>query len=270
MARCGREGLRHEPSGQAGPQCGRGAPTAVRRIARGWQLQILMVTGVGGTGVVTIGNQLLGMAAHARRTCRRLYRPRPDWASSQKGGSVISNLMMQPGSKTMDGRSMPHRVNKVGSCSADAFLPVRHADRGQQRARCWTRLDPNRTPRCDLIPSQDSRPVTSWCATPRTQLPGADTLIQATLEKTTSGAGPADVLLRLRQGRREAAGGSHMGGQPDACTVLPGSSGMIPISAEAAIELEAIELNGVARSTDQQGGLPGLAQDRRLAHDPAG
>ena len=85
-----------------------------------------MVTGVGGTGVVTIG-ALLGMAAHIEDMGVCIV---DQLGFAQKGGSVVTHVRL---AKDQD----QIHASRVNSGMADAFSPA--TCWWPAATRCWTR-----------------------------------------------------------------------------------------------------------------------------------
>ena len=92
-----------------------------RRLRRqGWIAPFnILVTGIGGTGVITIG-ALLGMAAHVDgRACSTL-----DFTGlSQKNGAVMSHVRIAPSSDDLDHTSASRPAAPTSSSAATSWLP---------------------------------------------------------------------------------------------------------------------------------------------------
>ena len=201
----------------------------------------LMVTGVGGTGVVTIG-ALLGMAAHIEDMGVCVV---DQLGFAQKGGSVVTHVRL---AKDQD----QIHASRVNSGMADAFLACDMLVAGSDKV--LDSLDPTRT---KAVINTEKNYTGDFTRDTELAYP-ADTLITR-LEKTTSTEGrqmfnASQVAVKL------------LGDSLGANLMLTGFAwqrGLIPIP-EAAI-LEAIELNGVAIDWNKEA----FAWGRRLAHEPA-
>ena len=194
----------------------------------------VLVTGVGGTGVVTIGG-LLGMAAHLERKGVTVL----DMAGlAQKGGAVLSHVQIAPapaglhatriatGEAPAD-RLRRHRVGIAGSAVEDAA--GRHRRRRQQRQHADRRV--HRQPQLDL--------------------PGA-----SAEQEVRAAVGEACAF------RRQCLGG-HAAGRRDLLNPLllgfAWQKGWIPLTLASLVR--AIELNAVAVEKN-----PRLHLGRALAH----
>ena len=200
----------------------------------------LMVTGVGGTGVVTIG-ALLGMAAHIEDMGVCIV---DQLGFAQKGGSVVTHVRL---AKNQD----QIHASRVNSGMADALLACDMLVAGSDKV--LDSLDPQRT--LAVINTEQNY---TGDFTRNTELAyPADTLVSR-LEKTTSTAGrqmfnASQVAVKL------------LGDSLGANLMLTGFAwqrGLIPIKQEAI--LQAIELNGVAIDWNKEA----FAWGRRLAHQP--
>ncbi|MDH3993632.1 MAG: indolepyruvate ferredoxin oxidoreductase family protein, partial [Gammaproteobacteria bacterium] len=201
----------------------------------------LMVTGVGGTGVVTIG-ALLGMAAHIEDMGVCIV---DQLGFAQKGGSVVTHVRL---AKDQD----QIHASRVNSGMADAFLACDMLVAGSDKV--LDSLDPGRT---KAVINTEKNYTGDFTRNTELAYP-ADTLVSR-LEKTTSTEGrqmfnASQVAVKL------------LGDSLGANLMLTGFAwqrGLIPIREEAI--LEAIELNGVAIDWNKEA----FAWGRRLAHEPA-
>jgi indolepyruvate ferredoxin oxidoreductase len=200
----------------------------------------LMITGVGGTGVVTIG-ALLGMAAHIEDMGVCIV---DQLGFAQKGGSVVTHVRL---AKDQD----QIHASRVNSGMADAFLACDMLVAGSDKV--LDSLDPSRT---KAIINTEKNYTGDFTRDTELAYP-ADTLVSR-LEKTTSTEGrqmfnASEVAVKL------------LGDSLGANLMLTGFAwqrGLIPIREEAI--LEAIELNGVAIDWNKEA----FAWGRRLAHQP--
>ncbi|MEP4149212.1 MAG: indolepyruvate ferredoxin oxidoreductase family protein [Halioglobus sp.] len=200
----------------------------------------LMVTGVGGTGVVTIG-ALLGMAAHIEDMGVCIV---DQLGFAQKGGSVVTHVRL---AKDQD----QIHASRVNSGMADAFLACDMLVAGSDKV--LDSLDPART---RAVINTEKNYTGDFTRDTELSYP-ADTLVSR-LEKTTSEEGrqmfnASQVAVKL------------LGDSLGANLMLTGFAwqrGLIPIGEEAI--LEAIELNGVAIDWNKEAFFWG----RRLAHEP--
>ena len=200
----------------------------------------LMVTGVGGTGVVTIG-ALLGMAAHIEDMGVCIV---DQLGFAQKGGSVVTHVRL---SKDQD----QIHASRVNSGMADAFLACDMLVAGSDKV--LDALDPART---RAIINTEKNYTGDFTRNSDLSYP-ADTLVSR-LEATTSSEGrqmfnASEVAVKL------------LGDSLGANLMLTGFAwqrGLIPISEDAI--LQAIELNGVAVDWNKEA----FAWGRRLAHQP--
>jgi indolepyruvate ferredoxin oxidoreductase len=200
----------------------------------------VLVAGIGGTGVVTVG-QVLSTAAHLDG----LEVASVDQTGmAQKGGPVVSHLRIGPGATAGAARLEEGR--------ADAFL-VFDLLTGVAPANL-ARLDPART---TAIVSTAQVPTGAMVAdVGREDFPDVDTLAARVAERTR-----AQVLLDA-----EAVALEAFGSQPAANLVVVGVAyqhGLLPQSA-ASIE-RAIELNGVAVETN----TAAFRLGREVALDPS-
>lgn len=201
----------------------------------------MLVTGVGGTGVVTVG-ALLAMAAHLEgKGCSTLDMT----GLAQKGGAVVSHVRIAERPEDI------HAV-RISAGGADLLLGCDLVVAGSFEAR--SKLEPGRS----AVVVNSHEVVTGDFATkPELRVPGAE--LQGLI--------------------REAAGGEHCDfiDASAIATALLGDSiaanlfllgfawqkGLVPLSRESIDR--AIELNGVAVEFNRQAFLWG----RRAAQDPA-
>ncbi len=202
----------------------------------------VFIAGVGGTGVVTIG-QLLGMAAHLEgKGCSVL-----DMAGlAQKGGAVYSHVVLA---------GTPDRLLNTRVAMGEADLLLAGDLVVATSADAMARVSPGRT---RVLLNGDTAPTAAFVSNPAWTLPGAS--LTADLREacgnenlaTLDAAAMAVVLL-----------GDAIYSNP----LLMGyawQKGWIPLSREAL--LRAIELNGQQVASN----LAAFGWGRRAAHDPAG
>ncbi len=202
----------------------------------------ILVTGIGGTGVVTLG-ALLGMAAHLDGKGVSVL----DVAGlAQKGGAVYSHI------RICDDPHAIHAV-RISTGSADAVIggdaivstspeAVQKMYAGRTRA---------------VINSADT-PTADFTRDPDWQFPQAR--IRATLAEAVGAADHLDYLDATAQARH------LLGNTVYANLLLLGFAfqrGLVPVSAAALTR--AIELNGTAVDMN----LRAFRWGRQLAHDPA-
>jgi indolepyruvate ferredoxin oxidoreductase len=200
----------------------------------------LMVTGVGGTGVVTIG-ALLGMAAHIEDLGVCVV---DQLGFAQKGGSVVTHIRLARDQDQI-------HASRVNSGMADAFLACDMLVAGNDKV--LDSLDPTRT---RAVINTEKNYTGDFTRETELAYP-ADTLVNR-LEKSTSNDGrqlfnASAVAVKL------------LGDSLGANLMLTGFAwqrGLIPISEDAI--LEAIELNGVAIDWNKEA----FAWGRRLAFQP--
>src|SRR5262245_21414998 len=188
----------------------------------------VVMTGIGGTGVVTV-NQVLGTAALIDG---RFVRGLDQTGLSQKGGPVVSHLKIT--------ESPIDISNKVGAGAADCYLGF-----DVLVATAAGNLDRARPDRTLAVISTSQVPTGAMVASPDVHFPDASGLID-TINRVTR----KDENIYLDAiGLAEALFDDHM----MANLILLGAAyqaGAIPVSA-VAIE-RAIELNGVAVDTNTQ------------------
>jgi indolepyruvate ferredoxin oxidoreductase len=201
----------------------------------------ILVTGIGGTGVITVG-ALLGMAAHIEG---RGVSVLDMTGLAQKNGAVMSHVRI--------GRR-PEDIHAVRIAAGEADCVIGCDMVVAAGAEAQSKMQTGRT---RLVINSAEVPTAEFTRNPNWLFPGSD--MQTELRATVGAAG-ADFVdaTRLATGL--------MG---DAIATNPFmlgfayQKGLVPVSA-AAIE-RAIELNGVAVEANKQSFLWG----RRAAHDPA-
>jgi indolepyruvate ferredoxin oxidoreductase len=209
-------------------------------LDRPWSL---IVTGVGGTGVVTVG-ALIGMAAHLEgKGCSTLDQT----GLAQKGGAVMSHVRVA---------ATPEDIHAVriaaGGASAVIGCDLVVAGGGD----ALSKMDPGRT---RAVLNADAAHTAAMMKDPNARIPVA-AMVQAVADR----CGGADRIVTVDATRLSVA----LLGDSIATNVfmlgLAWQRGLVPLSAEA---LErAIELNGTAVAMNRQAFLWG----RRAACDPAG
>jgi indolepyruvate ferredoxin oxidoreductase len=200
----------------------------------------LMVTGVGGTGVVTIG-ALLGMAAHIEDMGVCIV---DQLGFAQKGGSVVTHVRL---AKDQD----QIHASRVNSGMADAFLACDMLVAGADKV--LDSLDPART---RAVINTEQNYTGDFTRDTDLAFP-ADTLVSR-LEKSTSSDGrqmfnASKLAVKLLG---DSLGSNLM------LTGFAWQRGLIPISDDAI--MQAIELNGVAVDWNMEA----FAWGRRLAFQP--
>ncbi|KAG1256042.1 hypothetical protein G6F68_009968 [Rhizopus microsporus] len=217
------------------------APLPVPASIAGGAAYRVVIAGVGGTGVVTIG-ALLGAAAHIEGKGVTVL----DMAGlAQKGGAVYSHVVLA--------QSPEHLMNtRVAMGEADLLLAGDLVV--ATSADSMARLRPGRT---RALLNRDNAPTAAFVSNPDWTLPGANLTadLQAACGKenlhTVDAAAIAVVLL----GDAIYANPLMMG--------YAYQKGWIPLSQEAL--LRAIELNGQQVANNQAA----FAWGRRAAHDMA-
>ncbi|WP_447917616.1 indolepyruvate ferredoxin oxidoreductase family protein [Achromobacter aegrifaciens] len=202
----------------------------------------VFIAGVGGTGVVTIG-QLLGMAAHLEgKGCSVL-----DMAGlAQKGGAVYSHVVL---AQTPD-----HLLNtRVAMGEADLLLAGDLVV--ATSAESMARLNPDRT---RVLLNSDTAPTAAFVSNPDWTLPGANLTadLQAACGKEHLASVDAAALAVGLLGDAIYSNPLMMG--------YAYQKGWIPLSQDAL--RRAIELNGQQVPNN----LAAFAWGRRAAHDLAG
>ncbi|ADP13901.1 pyruvate ferredoxin/flavodoxin oxidoreductase family protein 1 [Achromobacter xylosoxidans A8] len=201
----------------------------------------VFIAGVGGTGVVTIG-QLLGMAAHLEgKGCSVL-----DMAGlAQKGGAVYSHVVL---AQTPD-----HLLNtRVAMGEADLLLAGDLVV--ATSAESMARVNPDRT---RILFNSDTAPTAAFVSNPDWTLPGANLIadLAAACGKEHLATVDAAALAVGLLGDAIYSNPLMMG--------YAYQKGWIPLSQEAL--LRAIELNGQQVPNN----LSAFAWGRRAAHDLA-
>jgi indolepyruvate ferredoxin oxidoreductase len=202
----------------------------------------VFIAGVGGTGVVTIG-QLLGMAAHLEgKGCSVL-----DMAGlAQKGGAVYSHVVLA--------QTPGHLMNtRVAMGEADLLLAGDLVVATSMEA--MARLRPGRT---RALLNSDTAPTAAFVGNPDWTLPGADLTadLRAACGKDNLDTVDAAALAVGLLGDAIYANPLMMG--------YAYQKGWIPLSQDAL--LRAIELNGQQVPNN----IAAFAWGRRAAHDLAG
>ena len=215
------------------------APPAAHALDRPYGV---FIAGVGGTGVVTIG-QLLGMAAHIEgKGCSVL-----DMAGlAQKGGAVYSHVVLA--------RTPDDLLNtRVAMGEADLLLAGDLVVATSMES--MARLAPGRT---RVLLNGDTAPTAAFVANPDWTLPGANLTadLQAACGKDNLDRVDAAALAVGLLGDAIYANPLMMG--------YAYQKGWIPLSREAL--LRAIELNGQQVPNN----IAAFAWGRRAARDPAG
>jgi indolepyruvate ferredoxin oxidoreductase len=200
----------------------------------------IVVAGVGGTGVITIG-QLLGMAAHIEG---KGVVTQDAAGLAQKGGATWSHVLI--------GASQDHiRTTRVSAAAADLVLgcdPIVAAG-----TETLARLRPGRS---HVALNTHLVPTAEFVRNPRWQSPGqacVDTLVQLLGERAVGRFDAETAATRL------------LGDSIYTNPMLLGyawQKGWIPVGRAAL--LRAIELNGVQVEKNQQA----FEWGRRAAHDP--
>ncbi|MGY6268798.1 indolepyruvate ferredoxin oxidoreductase family protein [Achromobacter denitrificans] len=202
----------------------------------------VFIAGVGGTGVVTIG-QLLGMAAHLEgKGCSVL-----DMAGlAQKGGAVYSHVVLA---------QTPDRLMNTRVAMGEADLLLAGDLVVATSMEAMARLRPGRT---RVLLNSDTAPTAAFVGNPDWTLPGADLTadLQAACGKDNLDRVDAAALAVGLLGDAIYANPLMMG--------YAYQKGWLPLSQEAL--LRAIELNGQQVPNN----IAAFAWGRRAAHDPAG
>ncbi|MBI3105339.1 MAG: 2-oxoacid:acceptor oxidoreductase family protein [Candidatus Rokubacteria bacterium] len=201
----------------------------------------VVMTGIGGTGVVTL-NQILGTAALIDG---RHVRGLDQTGLSQKNGPVVSHLKITDGA--------PDFSNKVASGGADCYLAL-----DLLVATAPGNLDRARPERTVAVISTSEVATGAMVASPDVRFPDRGGLL-ATLNRVTR---KDDNVVLDAVALAEALFDNHMMANP----IVLGTAyqaGAIPVSA-AAIE-QAFRLNGVAVEANTQAFRAG----RRAVADPA-
>jgi indolepyruvate ferredoxin oxidoreductase len=201
----------------------------------------VLVTGIGGTGVITVG-ALLGMAAHIEGKGVSVL----DMTGlAQKNGAVMSHVRIAVGPEELySARIAAGDANAVIAC--DMIVAA--------SAEAQSKMQPGRT---RLVVNSAEVPTADFTRNPDWAFPAGD--MQAELEAAVGAAGvdfvDATRLATALLGDAIATNPFMLG--------YAYQRGLVPVSA-AAIE-RAIELNAVAVEANKKAFLWG----RRAAHDPA-
>ena len=201
----------------------------------------VFIAGVGGTGVVTIG-QLLGMAAHIEgRGCSVL-----DMAGlAQKGGAVYSHVVLA---------AAPDQLMNTRVAMGEADLVLAGDLVVATSADAMARLSPGRT---RVLLNSDTAPTAAFVKNPDWTLPGAAGLrIGRRVRQGACGHGGCGALAVALLGDAIYANPLMMG--------YAYQKGWLPLSRESL--LRAIELNGQQVAANQAA----FAWGRRAAQDLAG
>jgi indolepyruvate ferredoxin oxidoreductase len=202
----------------------------------------IVVAGVGGTGVITIG-QLLGMAAHLEG---KGIVTQDSAGLAQKGGATWSHIQIA-------NRAEAILTTKVGTAEADLVIgcdPIVTANKATVVA-----MRPGRT---YVALNTHGSPTAAFVANPDWQFPGAD------CEAAVAGAAGADHVGMLDA---DALAVQLVGDSLYTNPLMLGyawQQGKVPLSRAAM--LRAIELNNVQVENNKLA----FEWGRRAAHDPAG
>ncbi len=201
----------------------------------------VFIAGVGGTGVVTIG-QLLGMAAHLEgKGCSVL-----DMAGlAQKGGAVYSHVVLA---------QTPDRLLNTRVAMGEADLLMAGDLVVATSAESMARLNPDRS---RVLLNSDTAPTAAFVSNPDWTLPGAN---------LTADLAAACGKEHLATVDAAALAVGLLGDAIYSNPLMMGyayQKGWIPLSQDAL--LRAIELNG----QQVQNNLTAFAWGRRAAHDLA-
>ncbi len=201
----------------------------------------ILITGIGGTGVITVG-ALLGMAAHIED---RGVSVLDMTGLAQKNGAVMSHVRI--------GRS-PEEIHAVRIASGEADCVIGCDMVVAAGAEAQSKMQAGRT---RLVINSAEVPTAEFARNPNWLFPGSD--MQSEL-KAAVGAASAEFIDATRLAT--ALMGDAIATNPFmlGCAY---QKGLLPVSA-AAIE-RAIELNGVAVEANKRSFLWG----RRAAHDLA-
>jgi indolepyruvate ferredoxin oxidoreductase len=213
-------------------------PDPVLRVPRDCHV---VMTGIGGTGVVTV-NQVLGTAALLDG---RHVRGLDQTGLSQKGGPVVSHLKIS--------EAAPDCSSKVGMGAADCYLGL-----DVLVATAPTNLDRAAPERTVAVLSTSAVPTGPMVASPDARFPDRGDLLAAVNRVTRKD----DNVVLDATGLAEALFDDNLMANP----IMLGAAyqaGAIPVSA-AAIEA-AIALNGVAVEANTQAFRAG----RRAVADPS-
>ncbi|MCD8566428.1 MAG: indolepyruvate ferredoxin oxidoreductase family protein [Alphaproteobacteria bacterium] len=200
----------------------------------------IMVTGIGGTGVLTVG-ALLGMASHLEgKLCRNLDMT----GLAQKGGEVLSHVRISPtaddlrtGHIITGGSDLLLACDMVSSVGATAFETL-------SRDRTKAVINTNNTPVADFV-------INNNIDFHQKQV--RETLLKA-IHPREQYFTPASDYARLLMGDEIATNIFMVG--------FAWQKGLIPLSKEAI--MKAIEINGVAIDAN----IKAFNYGRLAAHDP--
>ena len=216
-------------------------PQRLALTASGNRTYGVLVTGVGGTGVVTIG-QVLGMAAHLEGRGVSVL----DMAGlAQKGGAVYSHVQLAASPDDL-------HATRIATGEADLVIGADLVVSASTEALSKMRLGVTRA-----VVNADVAPTADFLRDPDWALP--DDALRASIRDA---AGPQDIEFVDATVLAQGLLGDSIYANP----LLLGyawQKGWIPLERRA-IE-RAIELNGVAVSANRDAFVWG----RRLAHDPA-
>ncbi len=201
----------------------------------------MLVAGVGGTGVVTVG-ALITMAAHLEGKGASTL----DFMGfAQKGGAVMSHVRLAPSPKLL------HQV-RIDLQQADALLACDLVVAAMPDALAVMRRGHTR-----VVANENETPTAEF-----TRDPDADIRRDDLLAKITDAGGP---LLRLNA---QQVAASVLGDPIGANILMMGAAwqlGLVPVSLEAL--MRAIELNGVAVEMNKKAFMLGrlVAADEKAA-----
>jgi indolepyruvate ferredoxin oxidoreductase len=201
----------------------------------------ILVTGIGGTGVITVG-ALLGMASHIEGKGVSVL----DMTGlAQKNGAVMSHLRIA-------NRPEDLYAARIGAGEADCVIACDMVVAAGSEAQ--SKMQAGRT---RLVVNSAEVPTAEFTRNPNWQFPGSD--MQGELK---AAVGPADADFVDATRLATALMGDAIATNPFMLGYAY-QKGLVPVSA-AAIE-RAIELNGVAVEANRKAFLWG----RRAAHDLA-
>ena len=201
----------------------------------------LVLAGVGGTGVITVG-QLIGVAAHLEG---KGVVTQDAAGLAQKGGATWSHVLLAQ-------RPEDIRTTRVSAAAADLILGCDPLVAAQ--ADTWQRLRPGRT---HLVLNSHATPTAAFVRQPDWQNPA-----QACVDRLMAHLGESSV--GVLDAERSAT--TLMGDSLYANPMLLGyawQKGWLPVGREAL--MQAMVLNAVAVENNQQA----FAWGRWAAHDPA-
>ena len=226
----------HQDAGENSPVDIRLDDPPIPELDRPWNV---LVTGIGGTGVLTVGS-LLAMAAHLEgKGCSTLNQT----GLAQKFGAVVSHVRIA-------GRQPDIHAMRISDGGADLLLGCDLVVSAMPEA--LSRLDPKRS--YSVINTYEN-PTADFIHNDRYEFPGAQ---MRSLIAEETGEGKAHFVNATRVAR------NLLGDSIGSNLFLLGyayQKGMIPVDAESVNR--AIELNGVAVEFNQQAFLWG----RRAAVD---